>query len=124
MIRYLLLLIVAAQLPACGGGITMVRLHGDPNPSSKYLCHPAKSQDGNAAEGEPKFDCKSGSAFYSYDDAADLSQVAASSHCKNGFVQLWIETDGHGDITRIQYQCAADPVTEWPQEDGEAKEGE
>lgn len=88
-------MLLLACLPACSGQVVAVKIEGqDANPHGYYVCEP--SADGTS------FDCKSGRAFHQYHRSLRIG-----SECSYGIADVYVETDAHGDVTRIQYVCAA-----------------
>src|SRR5262245_47992344 len=82
-------------LTGCGGQGVAIRLaKHHPNPNAFYVCEPS-------AEGA-SFDCRSERAFHQY----DRELVVGTKECDFGVASVYVETNSHGKVTRIQYQCA------------------
>jgi hypothetical protein len=93
-------------LSGCGGQVVAVKLPmQDPNPNGYYVCVPGA--------GGASFDCKSERAFHQYD-----RELLAGEHCEYGVANLYVETNWHGTVTRIQYVCGTAPVGGFPNDDG------
>jgi hypothetical protein len=72
----------------------------DPNVNGTYVCTPA---------GEASFECKSGVAYFAYDREIDVGK-----QCKFGVANVYVATNWHGGVTKIQYACALARVTPFP----------
>jgi hypothetical protein len=88
-------------LTGCGQVVAVKIPRQDPNPNAFYLCEPA---------GEGAFACKSERAFHQY----DRELVAGEKECDYGVANVYVETNWHGSVKRIQYQCSVAPVGDFP----------
>jgi hypothetical protein len=87
-------------LTGCGQ-VVAIKLPGqDPNPNGYYVCEPA---------GGVSFDCKSHREFHQYDRELD-----AGKECSFGVANVYVETNWHGNVSRIQYVCSTPPVAGFP----------
>jgi hypothetical protein len=97
-------LALLALLSGCSGQLVAVKLpKQDANPNAYYVCTPA--------EGGATFDCHSERAFHQY----DRELVISEQQCDYGVANVYVETNWHGKVTRIQYVCGTAPVGEFPE---------
>lgn len=90
-------------LTGCGGELIQIKLpKSDANPNAYYVCTPAP--------GSPTFDCHSERAFHQY----DRELVITEQQCDFGVANLYVETNSHGKVTRVQYVCGTAPVGGFP----------
>ena len=90
-------------LTSCGGQVVAIKLPKyDPNPNAFYVCEPSS--------GGASFDCRSERAFHQY----DRELVVGTERCDYGVASIYVETNSHGKVTRVQYQCAVAEVEDFP----------
>lgn len=88
-------------LAGCGQ-VVAVKLPGrDPNPNAYYVCEPSA--------GGASFDCKNHREFHQYDRALDVGK-----ECSFGVANVYVETNWHGSVSRIQYVCSTPAVGGFP----------
>jgi len=85
---------------ACSHVVAIKMPSKDPNPQAFYTCEPKN-------EG---FVCDSAQSLHQYDQRLEPSE----QKCENGIYQVHVETNWHGGISRIQYQCAVAEVGGFP----------
>ena len=85
---------------ACGHVVAIKMPNKDPSPQAFYTCEP-KDRD---------FACDSAQSLHQYDARLEPSE----QKCENGIYQVHVETNWHGGVSRIQYQCAVAPVGGFP----------
>lgn len=92
-------------LSGCSGQLVAIKLpKQDANPQAYYVCAPSA--------GGASFDCRSERAFHQY----DRELVVTEQQCAFGVADMYVETNWHGKVTRIQYVCATPPVGGFPNE--------
>ena len=90
-------------LTGCGGQLVAIKLpKQDPNPNAYYVCTPSAAG--------ASFDCRSERAFHQYDRELAISE----QQCDFGVANVYVETNWHGKVTRIQYVCGTAPVGGFP----------
>jgi hypothetical protein len=87
-------------LTGCGQVVAIKLPRQDPNPNAYYVCEPA---------GGASFDCKSHREFHAYD-----RELTAGKECSFGVANVYVATNWHGNVSRIQYVCSTPPVGGFP----------
>ena len=85
---------------ACGQVVAIKMPSKDPSTQGFYTCEP---------EGTG-FSCDSAQSLHQY----DLRLEPSAQKCENGIYQVHVETNWHGGVSRIQYQCAVAEVGGFP----------
>lgn len=85
---------------ACGHVVAIKLPNTDPHKQGYYTCDP----DGVG------YKCDSAQTLNAYDSRLEPSE----QKCENGIHQIHVETNWHGGVSRIQYQCAVPPVGGFP----------
>jgi hypothetical protein len=77
---------------ACGNVVAIRIPKTDPHPQAFYTCEPAGTD----------YKCESAQSLHQYDSRLEPS----AEKCENGIHQVHVQTNWHGGVSRIQYQCA------------------
>lgn len=85
---------------ACGHVLAIKLPKTDPHTQGFYTCEPQGTG----------FECESGQSLHAYDSRLEPS----AEKCENGFHEIHVETNWHGGVSRIQYQCAVPAVGGFP----------
>ena len=85
---------------ACGQVVAIKMPSKDPSTQGFYTCVPR----------DTGFTCDSAQSLHQY----DLRLESSEQKCENGVYQLHVETNWHGGVSRIQYQCAVAAVGGFP----------
>lgn len=86
---------------------TGVTLGASPNPNAVFVCTPTTDL--------AQMTCQSGQAFNTGDRPFDLAKQI-EAECDFGVAKVWIESKKNGRVTRVQFQCALQPIEEAPAE--------
>ena len=85
---------------ACGE-VLAIQLPGkDPSTQGYYTCVPQ----------DKGFKCDSGQTLHQFDVRLEPSE----QKCENGIYQVHVQTNWHGGVSRVQYQCAVAPIGGFP----------
>lgn len=93
-------------LTGCGQVVAVKLPTRDANVNANYTCTPSSSA--------PTFDCRSQRTFHQYDRELGVDKKT----CPFGVANVYVETNWHGGVSRIQYTCALAGVGGFPNEEG------
>ena len=85
---------------ACANVVAIRMPSKDAHPQAFYTCEP---------EGTG-FTCDSAQSMHQF----DLRLEPSAQKCENGIYEVHVETNWHGGVSRVQYQCAVPPVGGFP----------
>lgn len=85
---------------ACANVVAIRMPSKDPHPQAFYTCEPKGTG----------FTCDSGQSLHQF----DLRLEPSAEKCENGVYEVHVETNWHGGVSRVQYQCAVAPVGGFP----------
>ena len=85
---------------ACANVVAIRMPNKDPSPQAYYTCKPR----------DHDFTCESAQSLHQF----DLRLEPSEQKCENGIYEVHVETNWHGGVSRVQYQCAVAGVSGFP----------